>query len=91
MVARSSSDNPGRSKLARYVLDRLPTDYLLNDSDLRWLDLCDGFLEGGLTHESIVKATVAALEVHKDAHIDPFELLIDADICDTKCQPISGK
>lgn len=85
--SHSDSDEPGNSRLAFYVQGRLPDDYLVLDHDLNWLDLCDAFVQGELTNESIVKATKAALEVLPDGHIDPFELLIDADICGTNCQP----
>lgn len=83
----SDSGELGDSRLGRYVQDRLPKGYLLLETDLRWLDLCDGFLEDDLSNDAIVKATEAACEVYKGAHIDPFELLIDADICDTRCRP----
>jgi hypothetical protein len=32
------SGEPGHSKLAHYVQERLPADYMVNDRDLRWLD-----------------------------------------------------
>jgi hypothetical protein len=81
------SGEPGNSKLAHYVRQRLPDDYMVNDTDLRWLDLCDDFLRGLPTNESVTAATREALAANSRGHIDPFELLIDADICDTKCEP----
>ena len=42
------SDN---SMLAHYVRQRLPENYMVNDADLRWLDFCDGFLQGAPTNE----------------------------------------
>jgi hypothetical protein len=87
-VPSMTSRNPksGRSKLANFVLDRLPDDYMLTDNDLRWLDLCDRHLFGAPTEESVLMATKAAFEVEPRFHVDPFELLIDAEICDTKCE-----
>jgi hypothetical protein len=61
---------------------------MINDDDLKWLDQCDAFVKGELTHSAMVNATKACLEANPKGHIDPFELLIDADICDTKCQPL---
>jgi len=77
----------GNSKLAYFVRQRLPNDYLITGNDLRWLDECDGFLKGPPTKESVTVATKVALEANPQGHIDPFELLIDADICDSKCEP----
>ena len=78
----------GNSKLAHYVRERLPDDYLINTSDLRWLDECDGFLTEPPTNESVTDATKAAFKANSKGHIDPFELLIDARICDRSCEPI---
>jgi hypothetical protein len=81
------SGEPGNSMLAHYVRKRLPEDYMVMDADLRWLDFCDDFLRGPPTNESVTAATREALAANPRGHIDPFELLIDADICDTKCGP----
>ena len=62
---------------------------MVNDRDLRWLDECDGFVVGALTNESITAATKAALTANPQGHIDPFELLIDAGICDRRCERLS--
>lgn len=67
--------------------ETLPDGYLLFPNDLKWLDICDGYLGDELTNQTVVGATEAALKAHPMGHIDPFELLIDADICDTKCKP----
>jgi hypothetical protein len=85
------SGEPGNSELAHYVRERLPADYMVNDRDLRWLDECDAFLKGGLTNASVTLATKAALAANPRGHIDPFELLIDAGICDRRCEPLSGR
>ena len=86
------SAEPGNSKLAHFVLHRLPRDYVINDKDLRWLDQCEGFLRGPLSHETVTAATKAALAADPRGHIDPFELLIDAGICDKGCEPVrAGK
>jgi hypothetical protein len=82
------SGEGGDSKLAHYVRERLPENYLLEPSDLLWLDVCDSFLKGPITNESVVNATKAALEVRVGSHQDPFELLVDAQICDSNCQPL---
>ena len=78
----------GHSKLAQYVCRRLPEDYMINDRDLKWLDECNSFLRGEPTNESITAATEDALICNPAGHIDPFELLIDAKICDTHCKPL---
>jgi hypothetical protein len=82
------SGDPGNSKLAHYVRERLPEGYMVNDRDLRWLDVCDGFVTGSLSNESVTDSVKAAFAAHPKGHIDPFELLIDAKICDTNCQPL---
>jgi hypothetical protein len=82
------SGEAGSSKLAYYVRQRLPRDYMINARDLSWLDECDQFLDEEPTNESVTKATMAALAANPKGHIDPFELLIDANICDRKCDPI---
>ena len=39
------------------------------------------------TNQSVLAATKKAFQIHEYAfHIDPFELLIDANICDAKCE-----
>jgi hypothetical protein len=81
------SGEPGNSKLAHYVREQLPEDYMVNDRDLRWLDECDAFLKGTATNESVTAATKSALTVNPKGHVDPFELLIDAYICDRMCEP----
>ena len=78
----------GRSKLAQYVCGRLPADYMITDRDLKWLDECNSFLKGEPTNESVTAATVDALICNPGGHIDPFELLIDANICDRRCEPL---
>jgi hypothetical protein len=60
---------------------------MVNDRDLRWLDECDGYVNGPLTNESVTAATKAALVANPRRHVDPFELLIDANICDRMCEP----
>ena len=85
--SRGHPSESGNSTLAHYVRQRLPEDYMVNDADLRWLDVCDGFLVGKATNESVTTATREALAANPGGHIDPFELLIDAEICDTKCDP----
>ena len=74
----------GLTPLAIYVIERLPEQYLLTDGDLRWLDFCNDHLVGEPTNESVLAATKKAADLHGvKLHIDPFELLIDADICDS--------
>jgi hypothetical protein len=48
-------------------------------------------LEGPqLTHASIVDAVQRAYDENRiKYHIDPFELLIDAGICDTRLNPLA--
>lgn len=78
----------GHSKLAQYVCTRLPEDYMITDRDLKWLDECNSFLKGEPTNESVTAATEDALICNPGGHIDPFELLIDAKICDRRCEPL---
>jgi hypothetical protein len=61
---------------------------MVNDRDLRWLDECDGFVTGILTNGSVTAATKAAFAANRSGHTDPFELLIDAAICDRRCEPL---
>lgn len=81
----------GKSKVALYVLERLPDDYMVNEQDLQWLDECDRFLTDAASNESVTAATKAALSANPRGHIDPFELLIDANICDRKCEPVPSR
>ena len=84
-IAKEPEHGYGFSPLSLYVAERLPVDYLLNGNDLRWLDFCNDNLEGEPTNASVLDATKKAFELHGcTLHIDPFELLIDADICDAK-------
>lgn len=82
------SGEPGNSRLAHYVVERLPADYMVTLRDLRWLDECDGFVDGALTNVSATAAIKAAYVANPTGHIDPFELLIDAGICDRMCEPL---
>jgi hypothetical protein len=56
--------------------------------DRDYLDHAHGHVKGSLTNESITAATKAALAANPRGHIDPFELLIDAGICDRRCRPL---
>ena len=78
----------GHSQLAQYVCGRLPEDYMITDRDLKWLDECNSFLKVEATNESVTAATGDALICNPGGHIDPFELLIDANICDRRCEPL---
>jgi hypothetical protein len=81
-------DDDCNAALAVYVVTRLPDDYRITEQDIKWLDVCGDYLEGKPTNESVLAATKKAFEIHQHAfYIDPFELLIDANICDTKCEP----
>jgi hypothetical protein len=62
------SGESGNSKLAHYVRERLPEEYMVNDRDLRWLDECDGFMKGTLTNDSVTAATKAALVANPREH-----------------------
>jgi hypothetical protein len=75
----------GITTLALYVIERLPNGYLIQPNDKRWLDFCDDHLQGEPTNESVLEATKRAVELHSGRlHCDPFELLVDAEICDVK-------
>jgi len=74
---------------ADYVLSRLPPDYLKTPDDIAWLGVCSTFHEGDLTNAAVVEATKKATDKYGlQFHCDPIELLIDAKICDTKCNPL---
>jgi hypothetical protein len=82
-------DDDSSAALAVYVVVRLPDEYVITERDIKWLDVCGDYLDGEPTNESVLAATKKAFEIHQHAfHIDPFELLIDAKICDTKCEPL---
>jgi hypothetical protein len=69
--------------LAAYVVGRLPEDYLITPTDVAWLEECSNFLQGGLTPANVLQAVKDAVEQHGDTmHVDPYELLVDAGICD---------
>lgn len=88
-MASFSAHNSGM-ELAEYVLTRLQKDYLLLQKDREWLDLCSLHVRGELTHANIVDAVRRAYDENKvKYHIDPFELLIDAGICDMKLNPLA--
>jgi hypothetical protein len=82
------SGDSGNSKLAHFVRERLPEQYMINESDLKWLDECDGFLKEPPTNETVTEATKMAFKANPKGHIDPFELLIDAKICNRSCDPL---
>ncbi len=72
----------GNSPLALYVLKKLPRDYLITPADLAWLDACDRFLCDEASPESVLEAVkMACKDPSITQHIDPYELLIDAQIC----------
>ena len=84
-IANANDRDDGTCELALYVLDRLPENYRLSRDDIKWLDVCGDYLEGEPTNQSVLAATKKAFQIHEYAfHIDPFELLIDANICDTR-------
>ena len=71
--------------LACFVVDRLPPDYMIQPTDLPWLGFCDEHLVGDLTNTSVLEASKKAVELRRGwLHCDPFELLVDAEICDTE-------
>jgi len=75
--------------LADYVLNRLPRDYLLTPRDQEGLALCSLYLQDDPSHSNLVDAVRRACEDHGiKHHIDPFELLLDAGICDTELHPL---
>lgn len=82
------SGKPGKSKLAYDVLQRLPAKHMLNDRDRRRRDEYDGCLQVPPTNEAVTAATKAACAANHNGPIDPFELLTDADICDSMREPI---
>lgn len=72
----------GNSPLALYVLKKLPRDYLITHADLAWLDACNRFLSDEAAPEQVLEAVKKACKDPSiTQHIDPFELLIDAEIC----------
>lgn len=83
-----TNDRPPKYGLIEYVIERLPDDFLLTGSDEKWLELCDSYLSEYPTNANVLAATKAALRAHPTAHFDPFELLIEAGICDVDCQPL---
>lgn len=75
--------------LISYVASRLPNRYLLQPKDAIWLDVCSRYAEGELTNTVVVAAVKRAVDEHGlRYHIDPYELLIDAQICDPDVKPL---
>jgi hypothetical protein len=71
-------------ELPGYVIERLPEDYLLTTKDVAWLKVCAAFVKGPMTPGTALQAVQDAVAQYGDTlHIDPFELLIDAGICDS--------
>ena len=69
------------------MLDQLPENYRISQDEIKWSDVCGAYLEGEPTNQSVLAAMEKAFQIHASAfHIDPFELLIDAINCDTKCE-----
>jgi hypothetical protein len=74
-----------QSKLGQIIISRLPHSYLLFDHDYKWIDIAATYWDGKEDNKSIVDAFKEANEkTNKNCEysIDPFELLVDADICD---------
>lgn len=87
-MASTRSNRSTKSRLARYVLGRLPHGFMVVSDDVRWLNFCDQFLTDVHTSETVVAATIAALEANPNGHCDPFEMLIEARICDVHCRSL---
>jgi hypothetical protein len=87
-----SSGNHGNSQLANFVKQRLPREYPLTADDLRWLDACDKYLTDEASPGLVLQAAKQACK-NPDVtqHIDPFELLIDAGLCNPKLELQSDK
>jgi hypothetical protein len=59
-VANGQDRDDGNCDLALYVLDRLPENYRLSRDDIKWLDVCDDYLNGEPTNQSVRAATKKA-------------------------------
>ena len=80
---------PMTNDFADYVLSRLPPNYMTTPNDIAWLGVCSTFHEGDVANAAVVEATKKAVDKFGlRYHCDPFELLIDAKICDTRCNPL---
>ena len=65
--------------------EKLPQGYLLNDGDITWLRVVAFYWNEGEGNVSILDAfKKASLEFGYSVHIDPYELAVDANICDKK-------
>lgn len=69
----------------RLILKRLPKEYYTNENDLAWLRLVAFFWSRTETNQAILNAFFDATKMFGvSIHIDPYELAIDAGICDSK-------
>ena len=77
------------SEFANHVLARLPKDYSKTTDDVAWLGVCSTFHEADFNNVAVAEAVKAAVQKYGiKFHCDPFELFIDAKICDTDCNPL---
>ena len=88
LMATPDNINTVSNGLIGRVLDYLPDDYLTTKRDIEWLWRCDALLQGPPTNENILAATRAAVKANPTGHIDPYELIIDAGICDSYLNPM---
>lgn len=90
-----------RSPVLDYVMKRLTEkcpDFMVWLSDFEWLnELNRVHGKKKITNESLVEAVKESLPIYEDyfakackftALYDPWELLIESDICDTNCKPL---
>lgn len=77
--------------LTNLVLKKLPDGYYVTPDDIHWLNYCSRFWFKKQDNQSIVDAVSTAVEeaIHTKSwmHCDPFELLLDAGICDENQMP----
>lgn len=82
-----------RKPLWRLITDELPKGYCFSSNDVSFIGMVNAFWDGDQSAKSIMEAVRAAITKandlgHTDFLIDPWELFIDAGICDKDLNPL---
>ena len=97
-ISPTESAEVKRSPAVDYVMKRLVAkvpDYMVGKSDFAWLnEVNKAHGKKPMTNKSMVDAVKRAIDefyanaAYPDILCDPWEMLIDAGICNTKCEPL---
>jgi hypothetical protein len=83
-IRNTTKTNKPNSALGGYIARKLDNNYILCSDDKEWLDTVDKFWNKKYDNKSVLQAFKKAFDKHGDSiHIDPFELCIDAGVCNS--------